>query len=138
MSARHRMRWDGVFVGSPTSRGTVTGTARLVKRLKDIGRVKAGEIMVCNSTDPGWTPVFTLIKGIVTETGGIMSHASCLAREYGFPAVVLENGLQLVPDGATITVNGDSGTVTIVAEDGESPIDEAESTAEAELTEAVG
>jgi pyruvate,water dikinase len=85
-----------------------------VKRLKDIGRVSDGEILVCNSTDPGWTPVFMIIKGIVTETGGILSHAACLSREYGFPSVQLEHAMQLIPDGATVTVDGETGKVTIV------------------------
>jgi pyruvate,water dikinase len=104
----------GVFQGTPTSRGTTIGTARVVKRLKDIGRVNAGEILVCNSTDPGWTPVFLIIAGIVTETGGINSHASCLSREYGFPSIQLESAMQLIPDGATITVEGDTGIVQLV------------------------
>jgi rifampicin phosphotransferase len=104
----------GVFQGSPTSRGVTTGTARVVKRLKDIGRLNAGEILVCNGTDPGWTPVFLIIAGIVTETGGINSHASCLSREYGFPSVQLEGAMQLIPDGATISVDGDTGLVRIV------------------------
>lgn len=103
----------GVFQGTATSRGTVTATARVVKRLKDIGRVTSGEILVCNGTDPGWTPVFLVIAGIVTETGGINSHASCLSREYGFPSVQLEGAMQLIPDGATITVDGDTGIVRI-------------------------
>jgi phosphohistidine swiveling domain-containing protein len=104
----------GMFRGTATSRGTTTGTARIVKRLKDIGRVNAGEILVCNSTDPGWTPVFLVIAGIVTETGGINSHASCLSREYGFPSVQLADAMQLIPDGATITVDGDTGVVHLL------------------------
>lgn len=104
----------GVYQGSPTSRGTVKGTARVVKRLKDIGRVSSGEILVCNSTDPGWTPVFLIIAGIVTETGGIMSHAACLSREYGFPSVQLESAMQLIADGATIKIDGDTGIVRVL------------------------
>jgi pyruvate,water dikinase len=105
---------SGLFRGTATSRGTTTGTARIIKRLKDIGRVNAGEILVCNGTDPGWTPVFLVISGIVTETGGINSHASCLSREYGFPSVQLADAMQLIPDGATITVDGDTGAVRLV------------------------
>ncbi|MBP2351423.1 pyruvate,water dikinase [Kribbella aluminosa] len=104
---------DGVFVGTPTSKGMVTGTARVVRFLSDIGTVKAGEILITNSTDPGWTPAFLLLSGIVVETGGTLSHASCLAREYGFPAVQLARATELVPDGARITVNGDTGVITL-------------------------
>lgn len=99
--------------GLPTSRGRVTGTARVVKQLDQIGRLNRGEILIANSTDPGWTPVFALISGVVVETGGLLSHSSCLAREYGFPAAQVENALQLIPDGATITIDGDSGEVRV-------------------------
>jgi rifampicin phosphotransferase len=110
---------DGVFAATPTSRGVVTGKARVVLQLADIGRVQQGEILVTFSTDPGWTPVFLLISGIVTETGGMMSHASCLAREYGFPAVQLPGASQSIPDGATITINGETGLITILPDSDE-------------------
>jgi len=102
-----------VLKGMPTSRGEYTGTARVVKKLSDIGRVNAQEILVANSTDPGWTPVFAVISAVVVETGGLLSHSSCLAREYGFPAAQVEGAMSLIPDGATITVNGDTGEVYI-------------------------
>jgi pyruvate,water dikinase len=104
---------SGVLRGMPTSNGTVTGTARVIKSLSEIGRIQSGEILVCNSTDPSWTPVFLLIAGIVAETGGVLAHASCLAREYGLPAVQLRSAMQRIPDGATITVDGSTGTVSI-------------------------
>jgi phosphohistidine swiveling domain-containing protein len=104
---------DGAFVGTPTSKGTVTGTARVVRFLSEIGSVRSGDILITNSTDPGWTPVFLLLSGIVVETGGTLSHASCLAREYGFPAVQLARATEHIPSGATITVNGDTGVVTL-------------------------
>ncbi|PGH26764.1 hypothetical protein AJ80_01528 [Polytolypa hystricis UAMH7299] len=105
---------DGVHKGIGTAKGKVTATARVVRQLKDIGRVKEGDILVVNSTDPGWTPVFHIVSGIVLETGGILSHGSCLAREYGLPAVQLGRAMELIPDGASVTVNGDAGTVTVV------------------------
>jgi pyruvate,water dikinase len=104
---------EGVLRGLPTSRGTVTATARVVKKLSEIGRVNKGEILIANSTDPGWTPAFAVISGVVVETGGFMSHSSCLAREYGFPAALIEGAVRSIPDGATITLNGDTGEVRI-------------------------
>ncbi|SCL20070.1 phosphoenolpyruvate synthase [Micromonospora pallida] len=104
---------EGVFQGVAMSRGTVTGTARIIGDLRNIGRVNRGEILVCNSTDPGWTPVFGLISGLILEAGGMLSHGACLSREYGLPAVTLPNAMQKIPDGATITVNGDTGRVTV-------------------------
>ncbi|MFO1375551.1 MAG: PEP/pyruvate-binding domain-containing protein [Steroidobacteraceae bacterium] len=106
---------DGALLaGIGTSRGTVTGTARVVHDLEDIGRVRAGEILVTNSTDPGWTPVFAVISGLVLETGGMLAHGSCLSREYGLPAVTVANATRLIPDGATITVDGSTGQVSLV------------------------
>jgi pyruvate,water dikinase len=107
---------DGVYTGSATSSGVVTATARVVENHQDMPRVQPGEILVTHSTDPGWNPVFGVIKAVVVETGGVLSHASCLAREYGFPAVHLPGATRVIPDGATITVNGDTGTITIVNE----------------------
>jgi pyruvate,water dikinase len=106
----------GVLVGLPTSSGTATGIARVVSRVQDIGSVSKGEILVCNSTDPGWTPVFSVISGIVTETGGILAHASCLSREYGLPAVQVTAAMKRIPDGARVTVDGSSGRVRVHAE----------------------
>lgn len=104
---------EGVLRGAGTSSGTVTGTARVIKSLSELGRLGRGEILVCHATDPGWASGFNLIKGIVTESGGPLAHAACLAREYGMPAVQLSNAVQLIPDGATITVDGVAGLVTI-------------------------
>lgn len=102
--------------GIQQSRGVVTGRARVVKTLDKIGTIQNGEILVCNATDPGWTPAFLIISGIVTETGGVLSHAACLSREYGLPAVQIPNAIQRIQDGATITVNGDTGEVILAAE----------------------
>jgi pyruvate,water dikinase len=107
----------GVFKGAPTSPGVVTATARVIMQHSEMIRVKKGEILVTHSTDPGWNPVFGVISGVVIETGGMLSHASCLAREYGFPAVHLPRAASLIPDGATITLDGHTGMVTIVTDD---------------------
>jgi phosphohistidine swiveling domain-containing protein len=115
---------DGVLHCIGTSRGTVTARARIVTDLRNIGQVAEGEILITQSTDPGWTPVFNLIKGIVLETGGMLAHGSCLAREYGFPAVQLASATKLIPDGALITIDADAGLITIQEEmrtDGEVP-----------------
>jgi pyruvate,water dikinase len=102
------------LVGTGWTSGSVTATARVVNRLSEINRVKQGDILVCQSTDPGWTPVFMLLSGIVIETGGVLAHAVCLSREYGLPSVQLTGARKLIPDGATITVNGSTGEITIV------------------------
>ena len=107
---------DGALRGFGTSRGEVTGRARIVRNMTEIGRVEKDDILICNSTDPGWMPVFPLIKGLVLETGGMLAHGACLSREYGLPAVQLRNAIQLITDGAMIKVNGDSGEILILDE----------------------
>ena len=104
---------EGVMRGMGVSRGSVTGTARVVPDLKQIGRVQKGEILVCNSTDPGWASIFSIISGLVMETGGMLAHGSCLSREYSLPAVTLRHAMAVIEDGATITVNGDTGEVRL-------------------------
>jgi pyruvate,water dikinase len=104
---------SGVLRGNGTSAGTVTGVARCIRIVEDIGRLQPGEILVCVGTDPGWTPVFSIAKGIVHEGGGLLAHASCLAREYGLPAVQLPGAMKLIPDGAIITIRGDDGVVVL-------------------------
>jgi pyruvate,water dikinase len=102
--------------GLGTSRGKVTGTARIALGLHEIGRIRHGDIMVVNSTDPGWTTVFGVISGIVLETGGMTAHGAMLAREYGLPAVQVANATRLIPDGARIEINGDTGVVVLPEE----------------------
>lgn len=103
----------GVLAGLPTSRGQVTGQARVIRDLRDIGRLRKGDILVTNSTDPGWTPVFSIIGGLVLETGGMLAHGSCLSREYGLPAATIGRASERIPDGAQITLNGSTGRVTV-------------------------
>ena len=99
--------------GSGTAPGSVTARARVVKSLDGIGRLKKGDILICNSTDPGWTSAFSIVSGVVAETGGMAAHFSCLSREYGLPAVSLPKAMKLIEDGAIITVNGSTGEVRL-------------------------
>jgi rifampicin phosphotransferase len=99
--------------GVGTSRGTATGVARVIASQKDIGRVQKDDILVTIATDPGWTPVFAVIAGLVLETGGMLAHGACISREYGIPAVQAANAMARIKDGDRITVDGDTGQVTI-------------------------
>ena len=107
---------DGSLRGLGTSRGEVTGRACVVRSMHEIGRVEKDDILVCNSTDPGWMPVFPMIKGLVLETGGMLAHGACLSREYGLPAVQLRNAIALIEDGAQIRINGDTGAIHVIKE----------------------
>ncbi|GHJ49306.1 hypothetical protein Cs7R123_66480 [Catellatospora sp. TT07R-123] len=101
------------LAGTPGSRGTATGTARIVRGPGDFGRVRPGDILVCPCTDPAWTPLLRLAAGVVTELGGVLSHAAIVAREHGIPAVLaVPDATTRLRDGALITVDGTGGTVT--------------------------
>ncbi|WP_407343235.1 PEP/pyruvate-binding domain-containing protein [Pengzhenrongella phosphoraccumulans] len=107
----------GAVSGIGSSTGSVTGTARVIAGLDDIGRLNPGEILVTTFTDTGWTSKFALIAGLVTEYGGILCHAATISREYGIPCVVAATGCTTrIPDGATIHVDGPSGQVRILSE----------------------
>ena len=103
-----------VLRGSAGSRGRVEGVARVVRSLDELHRVQPGEIMVCRSTTPPWTPIFASIAGLVTDTGGVLAHGAIVAREYAIPAVMgTKIGTQMIQDGQRITVDGDAGEVLI-------------------------
>ncbi len=95
--------------------GRVTGRARVVQHLEDSDDVEPGDILVGHATDPSWTPVLLIVGGIVMEEGGPLSHAAIVARELETPAVLHAGGATTrIPDGATIVVDGDHGTVELV------------------------
>jgi pyruvate,water dikinase len=107
---------SGKLKGVGLSGGVTTGRARIVPDLAEIGRVEQDDILICNATDPGWTSVFTLIKGLVIETGGMLAHGACLSREHGIPAVQLRSAMQIIPDGAMVRLRGETGEIELVSE----------------------
>jgi pyruvate,water dikinase len=78
---------QGELTGHPVSAGTIEAEVVVVQGPGDFGRMKRGAILVAEATDPSWTPLFTLASGVIVEVGGILSHASTIAREYGLPAI---------------------------------------------------
>ncbi|MEV6034816.1 PEP/pyruvate-binding domain-containing protein [Nonomuraea sp. NPDC052116] len=103
----------GALTGTPGSRGTVTGTARIVRGPGDFARIHPGDILVCPFTDPAWTPLLRIAAGVVTETGGVLSHAAIVARELGIPAVLgVPDATGRLHDGTVITIDGSTGAVT--------------------------
>jgi pyruvate,water dikinase len=104
----------GALVGLPVSAGTIEGRARVILNTAEAD-FEVGDILVTAYTDPGWTPVFFAIAGLVTEVGGLMTHGAVIAREYGLPAVVgVEQATQLIRDRQRIRVNGTDGYVEIL------------------------
>jgi pyruvate,water dikinase len=99
--------------GEPVSPGTGQGRARIVLRPEDLAAVRIGEVLVARGADPGWTTVFDRLAAIVSESGGQLSHASVVAREYRLPAVVAVPGAtQLIRTGDELLVDGSTGVVS--------------------------
>ncbi|MFZ2237504.1 MAG: phosphoenolpyruvate synthase [Dokdonella sp.] len=91
------------------------GKARVVRSIKDMARVEAGDVLVADMTDPDWEPVMKRAAAIVTNRGGRTCHAAIIARELGVPAVVgTGDALDRIPDGAKVTIScaeGDTGFI---------------------------
>jgi pyruvate,water dikinase len=105
----------GELRGAAASPGVVEGPARVVIDVQQIGDVREGEILVCPITSPAWAPIFSNVKAVVTDIGGVMSHAAIVCREYGLPAVVgTGRATSQIATGQTIRVDGSAGTVTLV------------------------
>ena len=102
--------------GNAGSPGKVQGTARVIRSLDEADKLGLGDILVCETTAPPWTPLFATAGAIVTDTGGILSHCAVVAREYRIPAVVGTGmATAVIRDGQTVEVDGDSGLVRIVS-----------------------
>jgi len=104
----------GELTGAGASPGVAEGPARVVADQSDFSRIRAGDILVTTTTTPAWTPLFPSLAGLVTETGGILSHAAVIAREYGLPAVVGVSGAtSTIRDGVVVRIDGTVGTIAI-------------------------
>ncbi len=102
------------LVGLPVSSGVIEGRARVILNMEDAD-LEEGDILVTPYTDPGWTPLFISLKGLVTEVGGVMTHGAVIAREYGLPAVVgVEKATQRIKDGQRIRVHGTEGYIELL------------------------
>jgi phosphohistidine swiveling domain-containing protein len=100
--------------GTPASSGTIRGRARIVQTIQEAMSLKPDNILVTTSTDPGWTPIFPLVGGIVLEIGGQLSHGAIIAREYGIPAVVnVPGAMHLIQDEQEIEIDGSNGVIKL-------------------------
>lgn len=103
-----------VLTGAPGSHGIATGPARVVLGPEGFARVRPGDILVCPTTDPAWTPLLRVAAAVVTDVGGVLSHAAIVARERGIPAVLgIPGATTQLRDGDAIIVDGGAGTVTL-------------------------
>jgi pyruvate,water dikinase len=105
-----------VVRGISVSAGTYEGRARVINRMEALGEIQKGEVLVTRSTSTAFNYVLPLVGAIVTDRGGLMSHAAIVAREYGLPGVVgCQVATQTIPNGAMVRVDADKGEVTILS-----------------------
>jgi pyruvate,water dikinase len=103
-----------VLTGIGACAGSATGTARVITDPADGRDVQPGDVLVAPWTDPMWTPLFVSAAAVVVDVGAPLSHAAIVSRELGIPCVVsAPHASRRIPDGATITVDGSAGTVTV-------------------------
>ncbi len=102
--------------GLAASPGTYEGRARVVLGAEQFSKVEHGDILIARTTCPSYNVLLPLLGGIVTDRGGLLSHAAIVAREYGMPAVVgTTDATSFVPDGARVRVDGGTGEVVVLS-----------------------
>jgi len=107
---------DTVISGSPVSPGVAEGIVHIILDPRG-AQLAPGEILVCPGTDPAWTPLFMAASGLITEVGGMMTHGSVVAREYGIPAVVgVHQATTRLKDGQRIRIDGTAGKIVVLEE----------------------
>jgi pyruvate,water dikinase len=107
---------DGsVLTGIAAASGTVTGRAAVARSKEDFHHVQAGDVLVAPQTDPGWATVLFLVRGLVMERGGMLSHGAIIAREFGIPSVIaVADATSRIPQASTVEVDGDRGHVHLL------------------------
>jgi pyruvate,water dikinase len=110
--AQHK---EKVLYGLAASKGVYEGPARRVSRASQFDRIVKGDVLVTESTTEAFNILLPLLGGIVTDNGGLLSHAAIVSREYGIPGVVgTRDGTERIADGILVRVDGDAGEVTVL------------------------
>jgi rifampicin phosphotransferase len=108
----------------PPLTGTARGTARVISSVSQAGRFQPGDVLVVDALSPSWTPLFMTAAAIVANTGGVLSHAAAVAREYGVPPVLGARGATAsIHDGQIVEVDGAAGIVRVVPDRSRCPHD---------------
>ena len=88
--------------------------ARVVYTLEESDKLERGDVLVCRTTSPSWTPLVARAAAVVSETGGPLAHTAIVSREYGIPSVVsVEQAMIRIRDGSIVTVDGGQGIVRL-------------------------
>jgi phosphohistidine swiveling domain-containing protein len=109
-------RYEGAreLAGEPIAAGIASGMARIVYDPQKLDDLTADYVLVCPSTDPGWTALFVHARALIVERGGVLSHGAIVARDFGIPAVVCPDATRRVPDRTLVRVDGNRGLITLL------------------------
>ena len=106
---------DAVLFGIAASKGVYEGPARRVSGPSEFGQIAKGDVLITESTTEAFNILLPLLGGIVTDNGGLLSHAAIVAREYGIPGVVgTRDATERIANGVRVRVDGDAGEVTVL------------------------
>jgi pyruvate,water dikinase len=106
---------DSTLEGIPGSPGIAEGVVRIIRSERELNTVQAGEVLVCPTTAPSWAPLFSVVAGVVSDIGGMMSHAAIVCREFGVPAVVGTGfATARLRTGQRVRLDGTTGVVTVL------------------------
>ena len=100
--------------GDPIAAGIATGMARIVFDPTKAADLTTDYVLVCPSTDPGWTALFVHAKALIVERGGVLSHGAIVARDFGIPALVCPDATRRIPDRTMIRVDGNHGRINFL------------------------
>ncbi len=101
--------------GIPVSPGVYEGTARVISGPSDFERLLPGDVLITKNTSAAFNVVLPILGALVTDRGGLLSHAAIVSREYGIPGVVAtKTATRTIPDGARVRVDGTAGTVSLI------------------------
>jgi len=109
-------QYDGAkeISGEPIAAGVATGMARIIFDPQQVDNLTTDYVLVCPSTDPGWTALFVHARALIVERGGVLSHGAIVARDFGIPALVCPDATRRIPDRTMIRVDGNRGLITFV------------------------
>jgi phosphohistidine swiveling domain-containing protein len=105
------------LTGIPTSRGYYQGRINVIQKVTEFNKMQKGDILVIPYSDVAWTPLFAKAGAVIAESGGILSHSSIVAREYGIPCVVSVSSACKLSDDVVVKVDGYSGEITLIEEE---------------------
>jgi len=110
----HHSPADTTLCGIGASPGVYTGPVRVIMNETEFDKLQPGDVLVCPITSPVWSVLFPSVGALVTDTGGILSHSSIIAREYRVPAIVATgNATRILHDGQRVIVDGNAGSVEL-------------------------